>query len=86
MAGRGPAAVWLGAAAAGLLLAGALTQGLGTLSAAALRQDPDRRAPQIYAAGPVNTVHRSRPQAATNLAAAPALASLLLGQTNFLNR
>lgn len=79
----------LSAAAACVLLVAALSQGIGPLSTAALGRGlevRDWRSPEVFAAGPVNTVHRGRPLAATNLAAAPALASLLLGQTNFLNR
>lgn len=79
----------LSAVAAGLLLVGVLSQGVGPFFPAGLGRGlevRDWRSPEVFAAGPVNTIPRGRSLHATNLSAAPALASLLLGQTNFLNR
>ena len=90
MAGRGAAAAAFSAAAAcALLLLGVLQQGWSPLSAAAMAQGFDLRewrSPEVLAAGQVNTVHRGRQLPATNAAGPAAFASLLLGQTNFLNR
>lgn len=84
-----PAAAWFTPAAACALLLAVLWPGWSPLAVQALGGGfdfRDWRAPAIVMAGPVNTVHRGGSLSPTNAAMPVAFASLLLGQTNFLNR
>lgn len=86
--GHVPAAAWFTPAAACALLLAVLWPGWSPLTVQALGGGfdfRDWRGPAVVLAGPVNTVHRGS-FSSTNAAVPVAFASLLLGQTNFLNR
>lgn len=83
-----PVAAWFTPAAACALLLAVLWPGWSPLAVPALGGGfdlRDWRAPAVVMAGPVNAVHHGD-FPSTNAALPATFASLLLGQTNFLNR